>query len=371
MYRFTPVTILAVLLFGEADDWAIAEMKEVIAEATYLMGDAETPSFAEEMVLQKAKQIALEQAGTYVQSYTRVRNLELTEDEIKTVAGGVLKTEVLQRNRVLSGDGLRLHIKIRAEITTDKLEQLATRIHGGTQADDYKKLQGDIAKLTTTLESLKRQVEEASTVQAREVVLDRIRDIEKEFRGVRSTEEAFYRRLLSGEELSAKVTRAFKIEQDLKEAEQQRRVRQELALSRLLQVLKSNGHAISIEPPTPNVSLDRPDTVWLDFIVTVTPSEEAKTAIRDLDRACDGDPPSFFASQVEEAIDGMTLVLSVLLKDGARYTTKAPRVHGYRSSLRSYDAKLWVKDTPTVVNVAVELPRKLINQVTSFEAEIR
>ena len=36
---------------------AHAETKILTAEATYLMGDGETPSFAEAMVLQKAKQI--------------------------------------------------------------------------------------------------------------------------------------------------------------------------------------------------------------------------------------------------------------------------------------------------------------------------
>jgi hypothetical protein len=43
------------------------------------------------MVLQKAKQRALEEAGTHLESYTHVRNLDLTVDEIKTIAGGVMK----------------------------------------------------------------------------------------------------------------------------------------------------------------------------------------------------------------------------------------------------------------------------------------
>lgn len=80
-----------------------AETKNLTAEATYLMGDGEMPSFAEAMVLQKAKQMALEEAGTYVESYTRVQNLDLTSDEIRTIAGGVLQVEVLEKNRSLVG----------------------------------------------------------------------------------------------------------------------------------------------------------------------------------------------------------------------------------------------------------------------------
>jgi hypothetical protein len=51
---------------------AHAETKILTAEANYTMGDGETPSFAEAMALQKAKQMALEQAGTYVESYTKI-----------------------------------------------------------------------------------------------------------------------------------------------------------------------------------------------------------------------------------------------------------------------------------------------------------
>ena len=52
-----------------------ADTKTLTADASYIMGDGETPSFAEAMALQKAKQSALEEAGTYVQSYTRSVNL--------------------------------------------------------------------------------------------------------------------------------------------------------------------------------------------------------------------------------------------------------------------------------------------------------
>jgi hypothetical protein len=52
-----------------------AETKEIISEGTYNMGDGETPSVAESRALLKAKQIAVEQAGTYVESYSKVKNI--------------------------------------------------------------------------------------------------------------------------------------------------------------------------------------------------------------------------------------------------------------------------------------------------------
>ena len=85
-----PLLLVALLIPSLAQ----AETKVLTAEATYTMGDGETPSFAEVMALQKAKQMALEQAGTYVESYTKVQNLNLTTEEIQTIAGGVLQVEV-------------------------------------------------------------------------------------------------------------------------------------------------------------------------------------------------------------------------------------------------------------------------------------
>ena len=98
-----------------------AEPRAILAEATYIMGDGETPDFAEAGALQKAKQAALEEAGTYVQSYTKVQNLDLTTEEIQTIAGGVLHVEVLEKTRTLVTDGFRVYSKIRATVTTDKI----------------------------------------------------------------------------------------------------------------------------------------------------------------------------------------------------------------------------------------------------------
>jgi hypothetical protein len=120
-----------------------AETKTIIAESTYTMGDGETPSFAEAQVLQRAKQIALEQAGTYVESYTKVQNLNLTTEEIQTIAGGVMTIEVLDKSRTLVGDGLKLYIKIKATVTTDKMEELARRSKDKNVTEEYEKIQNE------------------------------------------------------------------------------------------------------------------------------------------------------------------------------------------------------------------------------------
>lgn len=152
-----------------------AETKILTAEATYTMGDGETPSFAEAMALQKAKQTALEQAGTYVESYTRTKNYDLSHEEIQTIAGGVLEVEVLEKTRTLVGDGLRFYIKIKATVTTDKMEELAHRIKGKNVAEEYKKLQAEYARLSREVETWKQLAANTPAGPERVAALDQIR----------------------------------------------------------------------------------------------------------------------------------------------------------------------------------------------------
>ncbi|MDP1769711.1 MAG: hypothetical protein Q8L74_13050 [Nitrospirota bacterium] len=348
---------------------AYADTKTIISEAIYSMGDGETPSFAEAMVLQKAKQRALEEAGTYVESYTHVRNLDLTIDEIKTIAGGVMKTEIVEQNRAIEGNGTRFYIKIRALVTTDKIEDLARRKQLGPLAAENKRLQDDVVKLTRDLEDFKRQILQLKTESEREVVLEKIREVEKQFRQVRSTETTLYRRLVSGEELSAQVDKAFREEERRREIEQRQRVRQRESLERVLATLKSNGHTITIGLPETEVSLDQPDSVTLRFVVTAEASGEAKSVIHDLHEAYKADFPDDAATRIDEVLDRLALVLTVSLKDGREYVSKQQHVHNYKSP-RSYDLKQMVRGRPTVVHVTVPIPRNVVSQVASVEGNI-
>ena len=94
-FRLASLGVLLISLLLASSSPAYADTKTLTAYASYIMGDGETPSFAEAMALQRAKQTALEEAGTYVQSYTKSVNQDLTKDEIQTLTGGVMQVEVL------------------------------------------------------------------------------------------------------------------------------------------------------------------------------------------------------------------------------------------------------------------------------------
>jgi|CXWL01.1.fsa_nt_gi hypothetical protein len=180
---------------------AYAEIKTLTAEATYIMGDGESPSFAEAMALQRAKQTALEEAGTYVQSYTKSVNQDLTKDEIQTLAGGVMQVEVLEKTRSLVADGLRFYTKIKATVTTEKMEELARRIKGRNVAEEYQKLQAEYGRLNRELEGWKQRAAKTPTGRERDAALDHIREGTKAFERVQQLEGEFFQRLVSGKQL--------------------------------------------------------------------------------------------------------------------------------------------------------------------------
>src|SRR3989338_779851 len=112
------VIIIALFLFLPLHSFA--EVKEIISEGTYNMGDGETPGVAESRALLHAKRTALEQAGTYVESYTKVENLQLTKDEIQVLASGLMEVEILDKKRTIIGDGIHFWVKIKAKVNLDK-----------------------------------------------------------------------------------------------------------------------------------------------------------------------------------------------------------------------------------------------------------
>src|SRR5262249_61184070 len=91
-----------------------ADTKVITAEGTYTMGDGETPLVAESRALQQAKRVALEEAGTYVQSYAKTRQDVLTDNEIEAISAGLIEVEILEKRRQVVEKGIMFFDKIKA-----------------------------------------------------------------------------------------------------------------------------------------------------------------------------------------------------------------------------------------------------------------
>ena len=124
-----------------------AETRTILAEGSHTMGDNETPAFAEAQALSRAKQAALEQAGTYVESYVSIYNQKLSVEQMQTLAAGVMAIEVLETTRTMQGNGMVVTVKIQAKITMDQMEDMAKRIRGKAAEDELKKLKIEYNRL--------------------------------------------------------------------------------------------------------------------------------------------------------------------------------------------------------------------------------
>ena len=118
----TWIMTLVVLVFLALTPTAFAQSVEILAEGVYQMGDNDTPSVAEDRALLKAKRNAVEQAGSYIASYTSVENFQVTDDKLVALSAGAIKVSVLDTKRTQIGNGMEIRVKIKALVDTERLD---------------------------------------------------------------------------------------------------------------------------------------------------------------------------------------------------------------------------------------------------------
>lgn len=216
MKSFIAIMTILLLLIPAG---GFSELKEIVSEGHYNMGDGETPSVAESRALLNAKRIAIEQAGTYVESYSKVKNFQLTEDEVKVLASGTIEVVILDKKRTIVGDGFQFWVKIRAMVNSNKLDEMARNVKERSVIEDYKKIQREYKKNQKEMEELKKELALAKGEPARKTVETRIAGEEKLFQANEWFEKGL-RHTVSNEEESAieEYTQAIALNPDYAEA---------------------------------------------------------------------------------------------------------------------------------------------------------
>jgi regulator of sirC expression with transglutaminase-like and TPR domain len=148
---------------------AFAESKVVDSEGKYVMGDLDTKKDARALALMEAKRSALEQAGTYLESSSEVKNYELTKDEINSLTSGVVSVEILKEDWKMSGENLMVTVLIRATVDTSNLEERISALKGDKESvEELKDIQTQLAALQQELHQLKAERTEAVSEEQRE-----------------------------------------------------------------------------------------------------------------------------------------------------------------------------------------------------------
>ncbi len=154
----------------------------VVAEAHYVMGDSDTLAAAEERVLQRAQRKAVEEAGLYIESTFLDRekteaggSVQISSLEIRTIAGAITKTEILESRRTFANDRPNFYVRIRAIVDLDSLKAAVRKWHSEQQlAEHYRLIQKENASLKTQLEALRASPSGVRTLMIEPVSLNKM-----------------------------------------------------------------------------------------------------------------------------------------------------------------------------------------------------
>lgn len=165
LWRACLVLVAAVCIWPGGMSPAEAAPQVIEATGVYIMGDNDSPKIARDAARQEAMRAAVEKAGVYVESYSRTKNMQLTEDDVKIISGAVLK--VIKEDSVpeLSGKTWKYTVNLTAEVDTDNIDFKAML----AKKDEIEKLQQERDALKKQNEELLQQYQKANGLEKRKL----------------------------------------------------------------------------------------------------------------------------------------------------------------------------------------------------------
>lgn len=151
---------------------SFAAEKLIEASGEYVMDSRldETTASATARAREEAKRNAVEKAGVYLKSYSKMIDLELVEDEVETVAAQLLKVQSESSNiEVIEQNLLKFTVTIKALVDDLSDADLKSLIQDKQSLSDaarkYKALQDEYNALKKQMEQLKREFNSANDAQ--------------------------------------------------------------------------------------------------------------------------------------------------------------------------------------------------------------
>lgn len=117
MFRLTVVSMVVISVFLVKS--ALAEVRTITTTGEYRMGDNDTRTDAKRLALLDAKRLALEQAGSYIESITEVKNFDLAKEEIRAYTAGIVEVIEQASRTMMEGETTVIRVDVKAKIDTD------------------------------------------------------------------------------------------------------------------------------------------------------------------------------------------------------------------------------------------------------------
>lgn len=152
------------LILNIATGIAYAKSETVFCEYKYVMGDNDTKHDAKKIAFIEAKRICVEKIGTLLESETIVASSQLTKDQVRAYALGLLKTDIVSEEVSPSGENMSVLVKVKAEYDsaaiTAKLQEL---LSDREKFREYKKSQEQVVALENQVIALQKELSRAKT----------------------------------------------------------------------------------------------------------------------------------------------------------------------------------------------------------------
>jgi len=133
----------------------ISQAETVITKGSAIIGSDITLEEAKLIALNDARQKALNSLGVFVESQSKVVNYRLTEDEIKTITGAIMTSEIIESTKKVVRDVFILEMKVKFDISMSSFNQSLKNYQ------DRSKDRRTIKHLIKTIERLQQEIVKA------------------------------------------------------------------------------------------------------------------------------------------------------------------------------------------------------------------
>ncbi len=105
-----------------------AQLQTIRKEVRQIFGGSQSPDNARIAAITRAKREALEEAGTYLESLTIVREHQVAKDEILALSSGVLRATVIKEENFIEGSAFGIRVVAEVQVDLSILEERVRKL---------------------------------------------------------------------------------------------------------------------------------------------------------------------------------------------------------------------------------------------------
>ncbi len=155
-----------------------AEVRTITATGEYRMGDNDTRTDAKRLALLDAKRLALEQAGTYIESITQVKNFDLSKEEIRAYTAGIVELIEQETRSTMEGQQQIVRVDVIAKIDTNVVTRQIDALRKNEKVKaDLLRTQQEADRLRRERDALQQELAAAKTKPEVEALAQKRREV--------------------------------------------------------------------------------------------------------------------------------------------------------------------------------------------------